>query len=195
VVGGDDSVPIPVLQAFGPAPIAVMQIDAHIDWKDIVRGERWGLSSTMRRASEMAHVASILQIGQRGAGSATQADVEAALRSGVTFVPAREVARDGIARALQALPEGTDIVICLDCDAIDPSLMPSVIGRVPGGLSFWDVADLIDGAATRGRIVAFMLTEFLPAADLGGLGALNALRLLAYAMGTIARQSVSGAQL
>ena len=54
VLGGDDSIPIPVLQAYADrGPVTVVQIDAHIDWRDEVKGERWGLSSTMRRASEM----------------------------------------------------------------------------------------------------------------------------------------------
>jgi len=58
LIGGDDSLPIPMLQALeGHGPLTILQIDAHIDWRDEVGGERWGLSSTMRRASEMGHVA------------------------------------------------------------------------------------------------------------------------------------------
>ena len=35
MLGGDDSVPIPFLAAFsGGSPITVLQIDAHIDWRD-----------------------------------------------------------------------------------------------------------------------------------------------------------------
>ena len=72
VIGGDDSVPIPVFEAFhGRGPFTIVQIDAHIDWRDEVAGERFGLSSTMRRASEMAHIERIVQVGQRGIGSAT----------------------------------------------------------------------------------------------------------------------------
>ena len=62
VLGGDDSIPIPVLQAYaGHGPITVVQIDAHIDWRDEVQGERWGLSSTMRRAAEMSHIGEMIQ--------------------------------------------------------------------------------------------------------------------------------------
>ena len=74
VLGGDDSVPIPVLEAYaGRGPLTILQIDAHIDWRDEVQGERLGLSSTMRRASEMAHVGQIIQVGQRAIGSARSA--------------------------------------------------------------------------------------------------------------------------
>ena len=34
----------------------ILQIDAHIDWREIHMEERYGLSSTMRRASEMSHI-------------------------------------------------------------------------------------------------------------------------------------------
>ena len=71
VIGGDDSVPIPAFEAFhGRGPFTIVQIDAHIDWREEVAGERFGLSSTMRRASEMAQIERIVQVGQRGIGSA-----------------------------------------------------------------------------------------------------------------------------
>ena len=54
VLGGDDSVPIPVLAAYEQhGPIWIVQVDAHIDWRDERSGERMGWSSPMRRASEM----------------------------------------------------------------------------------------------------------------------------------------------
>lgn len=191
LLGGDDSLPIPLLQALGAAgrTVSILQIDAHIDWRDEVAGERWGLSSTMRRASEMAHVGRIVQVGQRGIGSARMGDVADARAYGVAFVPAAEVHRDGVARALAALPEGGDIVVCLDVDALDPAIMPAAIGRTAGGLTYWQVFDLIAGAAQRGRIVGFDMVEFMPERDVDGQGAMLAAQLLAGAVGVIARQA------
>ncbi|MEJ0017865.1 MAG: arginase family protein [Acetobacteraceae bacterium] len=46
VLGGDHSIPIPVLRAFDAhGPITLVQIDQHIDWRDEVNGVREGLSS------------------------------------------------------------------------------------------------------------------------------------------------------
>lgn len=194
LLGGDDSVPIPMIEAFAQPSetsgrqVTILQIDAHIDWREEVEGEPLGLSSTMRRASEMAHVERIVQVGQRGIGSARPGDVADAEAWGVTFVPAREVAREGLARALAAIPEGAEIVICLDCDALDPSLVPAVIGRTAGGLGYWDVVELIAGAAAKGRIVAFDMVEFMPERDIDGQGALVAAQLLAAVLGIVARQ-------
>ncbi|WP_126975640.1 arginase family protein [Frigidibacter oleivorans] len=188
LLGGDDSVPLPMLEALTGREIWILQIDAHVDWRDAVEGERLGLSSTMRRASELPHVRGIVQVGQRGIGSARPGDRKDAEDWGVTFVPARAVVRDGIARALAAIPEGAEIAVCLDCDALDPAIMPAVIGRTAGGLGYWDVVDLVAGAAARGRIVAFDMVEFMPARDIDGQGALTAAQLLATVLGIVARQ-------
>src|ERR1700722_9180963 len=79
VLGGDHGIPIPVLRAFeGQGPITLVQIDQHIDWRDEVNGVREGLSSPIRRASEMPHIGEIFQIGLRATGSAHTEEVEAA---------------------------------------------------------------------------------------------------------------------
>jgi len=67
VIGGDHGTSIPVLRAYEEfSQLCVVQIDAHLDWVDEREGVREGFSSPMRRASEMPHVASMVQIGLRG---------------------------------------------------------------------------------------------------------------------------------
>ena len=193
LLGGDDSLPIPMLAAYaGRGPVTVLQVDAHIDWREEVQGERWGLSSTMRRASEMAHVARIVQVGQRGIGSARPGDLADARGWGVEFVSGAEVAREGIGRALSLIPDGAEVIVVLDCDALDPSVMPAVIARVPGGLGYWDVLGLLDGVAARGRIAGMAVTEFMAARDIDGQGAALAAGIVTSALGLIARGEASG---
>ncbi|MBL9053776.1 MAG: arginase family protein [Tabrizicola sp.] len=190
LIGGDDSLPIPMLEAYGARgkSYTILQIDAHIDWRDEVQGERLGLSSTMRRASEMAHVDAIIQVGQRGIGSARPQDAADAEGWGVGFVPAGEIARFGIARALDLIADGAEVIICLDLDALDPAVMPAVIGRTAGGLGYWQVLELVAGVAERARIAGFDMVEFMPDRDVDGQGAALAAQLLAAVMGIIARQ-------
>lgn len=189
VLGGDDSVPIPLFQAFaGRGKFTILQIDAHIDWRDEVQGIRLGLSSPMRRASEMDWIDRIIQVGIRGAGSARVGDYEDACRAGVTFVTAREVAASGVQRAIDAIPVGADLLITLDCDGLDPSVIPGVIAPAPGGLTYWQTLELLHGAAQRGRIAGFDIVEFVPERDPDQRGALTAARLVANAIGLIARQ-------
>lgn len=192
VLGGDDSIPIPMLQALGDtaggAKFTILQIDAHIDWRQTHMDEPMGLSSTMRRASEMDHIERIVQVGARGIGSAASTDYQDAVEWGVSFVPARELHRSGVEKALDLIPQGSDIIICIDADALDPALVPGVIARSPGGLSYDEVTDLIRGAAARGRIAAIDFVEFMPERDVDGIGALTFARIVTTALGVIARQ-------
>jgi len=190
LIGGDDSVPIPFLAGFADhGPVWILQIDAHIDWRDEVHGERFGYSNPMRRASEMAHVAGMVQVGLRSVGSARPAEVEAARRYGSRFVTAREVHARGVEAALRHIPEGARVVVTLDCDGLDPAVMPGVAARTPGGLTYTQAIDLIAGAGRRGRIVGFDLVELYPPADIDGLSALTAARLVVNAIGAIVRQA------
>lgn len=186
VIGGDDSAPIPVFGAFaGRGRHSVLQIDAHIDWRDEVAGERLGLSSTMRRVSEMGHIGAMVQAGQRGIGSARAEDVAAA-RARATLIGAARLEREGPQAVLAALLEGEPVLVALDWDALDPAVMPAVIGRTPGGLSYWQVLALIEGAQTKGGIAGFCAMEFMPARDIGGLGAMLAAQMLASVCGLLA---------
>ncbi|NEI68955.1 agmatinase [Rhizobium lusitanum] len=190
LLGGDDSVPIPFFSGFSDhGPVWILQIDAHIDWRDELHDERYGYSNPMRRASEMPHVAGIVQVGIRGVGSARVAEIEAARRYGSRLVTAREVHAQGVEAALRHIPEGARVVVTLDCDGLDPAIMPGVAARTPGGLTYTQVIDLIAGLGKRARIAGLDLVEFYPPADIDGLSALTAARLLANAIGTIARQS------
>ncbi|MBS1165768.1 MAG: agmatinase [Proteobacteria bacterium] len=189
LIGGDDSVVIPFLEGFaGHGPIWVLQIDAHIDWRDELHGERHGYSSPMRRASEMGHVEGMVQVGLRGVGSARPQEIEAALRYGSHLVTAREIHGQGVEAALRHIPAGAKVVITLDCDGLDPSLMPGVAAPSPGGLTYTETIDLIAGVARRATIAGFDLVELCPEADVGNLSALTAARLVINAIGAVVRQ-------
>jgi agmatinase len=190
--GGDDSVPIPFITAFsGGSPVTVLQIDAHIDWRDEREKEKLGFSSTMRRASEQPHVWRIVQAGARGLGSARQGEVEDARRWGVHLVPCQHIHRHGVETVLQHIEPDSDVVISLDLDVLDISAMPAVAAPSPGGLSFVQVTDLIKAVSAKARIAGFAMVEFVPTRDVGGTCAYTAARIAAITLGLIARQAKS----
>ncbi|HKX09771.1 MAG TPA: arginase family protein [Stellaceae bacterium] len=192
VIGGDDSIPIPLFQAFeGRGKFTVLQIDAHIDWRDEVEGLKLGLSSTMRRASEMSWIERIIQVGARGTGSARVSDYRDALAAGVRFFFADAVHERGIEPALAEVPAGANVLLTIDCDGLDPAIMPGVIGPAPGGLSYWQVVGLMRGVARKAKIAAFDIVEFMPERDQQQRGALTAARLVANAIGLISRQGAA----
>ena len=187
--GGDDSVPIPFLAGFAGKPaITVLQVDAHIDWRDDRLDERMGFSSTMRRASEMPHVWRIVQAGARGIGSARPEEVEAARKWGARIIPGKTIYHEGLHRLLDQVEPDSDCVICLDLDVLDSSVMPAVAYPSPGGLSFMQVTDIIAGVAAKARIAGFAMVEFVPARDLNGTAAVTAARIATHVIGHVARQ-------
>ena len=175
-LGGDDSVPIPILRAYeGRRPITVLQVDAHLDFRDEVEGVREGYSSPMRRASEMAHVARIVQIGLRGVGSARASDVADARAAGNLLVTARELRERGVAWLLGQLPADASVFVSFDCDGLDPSVVPAVSAPAPGGLSYAEAADLLAGVGRR--LAGATFTEYVPARDVNDISALVVARL------------------
>src|SRR6478672_13346382 len=166
VLGGDHAIPIPVFRALDRhGPVTLVQIDAHIDWRDEVNGVREGLSSPIRRASEMPHIDQIFQIGMRSAGSARPEEVEAAAAYGANIITAWELHDNGMDAVLQRIPDGGRYYITIDADGMDPAVMPAVAGPAPGGVTFHHARKLIHGLVKKGRVVGMDIVEIQPEKD------------------------------
>ncbi|MGA0596077.1 arginase family protein [Enterovirga sp. CN4-39] len=187
VIGGDDSVPIPVLQAYsGRGPLTVLQLDAHLDWDDVIKGNALGYGSTMRRAAEMEWVQHEVQVGMRGLGSGTPDQLDDAERWGSRVVTMPEFRRLGPEAVAELVPADAGCFIAIDLDGLDPSIMPAVNMPAPGGLLYGETLALLQAVAQRTRIAGVCLVEFVPERDdLHGLSALTAARLLLSAVGLI----------
>lgn len=175
-IGGDDSVPIPILRTFAArGPLTVLHVDAHLDFRHEVDGVREGYSSPMRRASEMEHVERIVQVGLRGVGSAHASDVADARDAGNLLVTARELRARGVDWLVAQLPRDGSIFVSFDLDGLDPSVCPAVSAPAPGGLGWDEATDLLGAIGPRLSGAAF--TELVPALDVNDIGALVAARL------------------
>ena len=187
ILGGDHAVPIPVFRALDQhGPITLVQIDAHIDWRDEVNGVREGLSSPIRRASEMPHMDQIFQIGMRSAGSARPEEVEAAAAYGANIITAWELHDIGMDAVLQRIPNGGRYYITIDADGMDPSVMPAVAGPAPGGLTFHQARKLIHGLVKKGRVLGMDIVEITPKSDVNRISAITAGRLIVNLIGAAA---------
>jgi agmatinase len=184
ILGGDHAIPIPVLRAYeGRGPITLVQIDAHIDWRDDFNGVRNGLSSPIRRASEMAHIKNIFQIGIRAQGSARPEEVEAAKAYGSNIITAWELHEVGMRSILERIPDGGNYYITIDADGMDPAVMPAVLGPAPGGVTFHQARQLIHGLVKKGRVVGMDIVEICPALDVNRISAVTAGRLFVNLIG------------
>ena len=188
VFGGDHGIPIPVIRAYeGQGPITLIQIDAHLDWRDHMNGVREGYSSPIRRASEMDHIGEIFQIGLRSSGSARREEVEAALAYGAHLIPDMELQRIGMQAVLDRIPDGGKYYITIDADGVDPTIMPAVAGPVPGGVNYDQMRTLIHGLVDKGRVVGMDIVEITPKHDINGITAITAGRFICNLIGKAVR--------
>lgn len=145
----------------------------------------------MRRASEMGWVDGMVQIGIRGLGSAYPKDLRDATAWGSKIVTARDVHRDGMAAALGLVPPGVRVVVSLDLDGLDPAVMPGVLARAPGGLTYWQIVDLLDGLADSRVIAGCAIVELAPDRDVDGISALTAARIACNAIDAMQRSKAN----
>jgi len=193
VIGGGHEITIPVLRAYdGLPPMYVGQIDAHFDWRDEVDGVRNGLSSPMRRASEMPWVHGMAQIGLRGVGSARQEEVDAARAWGSLVVGAQELHRDGVAAVLARLPDAECYFITFDADGLDPTLAPGVGAPAFGGVTYYEALNLLRGIAAKGKIVGFDFVVVRPHLDIKHLTSHIAARMILNMIGAMAHTGQIG---
>ena len=187
VLGGDHAIPIPVMRAYEQhGPIFVVQLDEHLDWREEVNGVREGLSSPMRRASEMGWVSGMAQIGLRAVGSARQGEVDAAVAYGSILVGAEELHRDGVEAVLERIPAGQRYYITFDADGLDPTIAPGVLTPGFGGIEYYEASNLLRGLARRGTIVGMDFVEIVPHLDVNNVTSLVAARLILNLIGEMA---------
>ena len=178
-IGGDDGITNPVLRGLDPLnDVTVIQIDAHMDWKNERFGERDGYSSPMRRASEMAHISGIHQVGIRSYGSATAQDLKDAKDWGAKIYLAKDIHKDGIEIFLNELPEAGKFFITLDVDGLDPSIVPGTVALSPGGLDWMQVVACFEGISKKGQIIGLNVVELAPKNDINQISMIVVGRLI-----------------
>ena len=70
------------------------------------------------------------------------------------------------------------MILAIDVDGIDPTVVPGVILPAFGGLTYQDMLELIHGVAARANIVGADFVEFVPEQDPTGRGAQAIARLV-----------------
>ncbi len=191
-LGGDHGVPIPVFRALSSlpgleGPVTLVHVDAHLDWRDHVGGVREGLSSPIRRASEMDHIGDIFQIGLRSAGSARSEEVEAALDYGSNLITDMELQEIGMAAVLERIPAGGTYYLTVDADGMDPTIAPAVAGPAPGGVTYPQMRTLIHGLVAKGRVAGMDIVEITPKRDVNAITCVTAVRLICNLIGKAVR--------
>lgn len=184
VLGGDHAVHIPCIKAFNDQePVHLIHIDAHLDFVDDRHGVRYGHGNPIRRASEMAHVIGITQLGIRNVSSSNRADYEAARKAGSDILSVRQIRELGTQKVIQRVPANARYYVTIDIDAFDPSIAPGTGTPSHGGFLYYEVLEFLEGLCKRGKIVGIDLCEVAPDYDLSGTTAFLAAQLLLNVLG------------
>ena len=177
-LGGDHSITYPILRAIAtqhPA-IGILHIDAHGDLYDEFEGDRYSHACPFARIMEEGLAARLVQVGIR---TLTPHQREQVAKFGVDCIEMRHFAA-GARPAIDG-----PVYVSIDLDGIDPSCAPGVSHREPGGLSVRDVLTMIQ--SLPGPIVGADVVEFNPAADLGGVTAAVAAKVVREIAGAMLR--------
>ncbi|HRJ50591.1 MAG TPA: arginase family protein, partial [Phycisphaerales bacterium] len=174
VIGGEHAVSLGAIRASAAGgEVGVLQVDAHMDFRESFEGFRWSHASVMYNAmTTTPGVAVIVQVGIRDFGASEAAfgqslgercrthfdeDWKDRLASGERYL-------DLCRRAIEPLPGR--VHVSFDIDGLDPCLCPHTGTPVPGGLSFHEAVTLLHAVRESGRrIVGFDLVEVAPGPD------------------------------
>ncbi len=179
--GGDHLIALGTLRGVAQArgPVAVLQIDAHLDTWDSYFGSQYTHGSFMRRAVEehLVDTAHSLQVGIRGPLFSSD-DMRDVHELGLEILPMDALVDwtvDQIAAAIHARIGSAPVYITFDVDGVDPAFTPGTGTPEIGGFTSQQMMALFH--RLRGlNIVGADIVEVAPAYDPTGITALFAAR-------------------
>ncbi len=153
------------------ADLAVIILDAHLDFRDEYLNLQNSHCSTARRVSELVGVENTVPIGVRSYSIEEKVD---SAELGLKFVSMFEILDSDIEsalnQALEFLNKDAPIYLSLDIDVIDPAYAPGVGTPEPYGLSPLEIKKCIDILAPR--LAGFDVVEVSPPFDNGNTSSL-----------------------
>lgn len=163
VLGGDHAITYPVFAAFD-TPVHIFHFDAHQDYAEIDEDLQRTNSHAFRHITGMETCLSLNQVGIRGLRT-TKAHVDELRANGhrvICMSETRALGADGIAGLV---PEGANVYVTIDVDALDLSVVPGCVSGEPDGMSFRQLMDALRAIAIRHRIIGFDFVEVNPPLD------------------------------
>ncbi|MCU0249496.1 MAG: agmatinase [Vicinamibacterales bacterium] len=157
-LGGEHALTAPLVAGVaGVHPgVTVLQIDAHADLRESYMGDRHSHASAMRRVLEYAPA---VQVAIRNL-SAPEAEAIPGLNTTVFYDWNMRDDPAWMTRIVDAL--GEKVYITIDCDGIDPAVMPAVGTPEPGGLTWRELLTLLKLVMTNKTVVAADVVELCP---------------------------------
>jgi guanidinobutyrase len=181
-VGGDHGITYPILRAVAKhhGPLAIVHIDAHTDTFDTQFAHKLTHATTFRRAHEDGLLVpeKVVQMGIRG--SLFYPDDLKWSRENYRMMPAHEIHRrsmDDVVAEMRAIVGSAPVYFTFDIDGMDPAYAPGTGVPEIGGLTSWQVMQIIRGLAGL-NLVGADLVEVSPPCDTNDLTSITAAHLL-----------------
>lgn len=157
-LGGEHSISYGLVKVFCKSypKLSVLQLDAHSDLRNESVGTRYGHASVARRISELCP---ITQVGIRSLSEQDHKIINS--RRIKTFLAHQIRANKQLSKKiLKSLSR--DVYLSIDLDVFDPAYMPGVGTPEPGGLSWYEVLDVLRPVFKTRRIVGIDVVELSP---------------------------------
>lgn len=164
VLGGDHSITLRIVDGLAGhhRRLGVLHFDAHYDHGTVRIGARDRVhhGNFLDWVVGNPAVACVAQFGIRQLVAAQPPHGDKVMRwpgtTALATTPAEIVA---------ALPDDLVWHLSFDVDVLDPSVMPATGTMLPGGYSYRDAANLLNGLADNLPIIGVDVVEFLPGAE------------------------------
>ena len=163
-IGGEHSITPGIIRAF-PEDIAVLLLDAHMDFRNEYENETYNHACVVKRISDMVGIDNIAVFGVR---SAEKEEFEDAKNKGLFYIDSYFVKNNGVKEAIKEVKtrfKNKKIYLSLDMDVVDPAYAPAVSTPEPFGLTPFDVVEVIETFASK--LVGFDIMEVCPPYDHG----------------------------
>lgn len=190
-VGGDQTVTLGVLRGIHRAKlksIGLLHIDSSTDTSGPIGARDLHQFSVVRRAADegLLRPEWVLQVGIRGPHLSDQ-DLEFSHGKGFEIVKADDAKWDihsAVSQIRRIVRKGS-IYVSVDVSVLDPAFAPGAGASRPGGLSSWQLQQLIR-ALVGAQIIAFDVVEVSPPYDPSGVAALAGASVLHELLAVIA---------
>ncbi len=157
-LGGEHSVTPPLVKATAERHpgLSVLQIDAHADLRESYLGSPDSHACAMRRSLAYARCT---QVGIRSISRA-ESEVLPGLPTTIFYDVSMRNDPQWIDRVVATLAD--TVYVTIDCDGLDPAVMPAVGTPEPGGLSWHELLTLLRATFSRRQVVGADIVELCP---------------------------------
>jgi agmatinase len=163
VLGGEHTSVVGSIQAHCSAydALTVLQLDAHSDLRPQYLDDVWNHACAMARVLDFHD--HVVQVGIR---SQAEEERTASEGRGIPVFYAHEIHRraecheDWVQGVIDALRP--NVYITLDCDVMDPSVVPATGAPEPGGLTWQQITVLLERLCAGRNVVGFDVNELAP---------------------------------